>query len=57
LMLQLRDPPAQLGILGFEFGNPLVARVIHDQRSLPITAEMGKSSCLTITKNQSTYTI
>jgi hypothetical protein len=22
LMLQMRDPPAQLGVLGFEFGNP-----------------------------------
>src|SRR5208283_1520985 len=51
LMLELRDAPAQLGVLGFEFGNPLVARVIHDPHSMPKTAEIGKSSCLTVTKN------
>jgi hypothetical protein len=31
LMLQLRDPLAQLGIFGFEFRNPEVTRVVHDR--------------------------
>jgi hypothetical protein len=49
LMLQVSNPPPQLGILGFEFGNPLVARVVHDQPSLRETTEMGKRNCLTVT--------
>jgi len=31
LVLQLRDPLAQLGVFGFEFRNPKVARVVHDR--------------------------
>ena len=31
LMLQLRDPLAQLGIFGFEFRYPEVTRVVHDR--------------------------
>jgi hypothetical protein len=48
-MLQLGNPPTQFCVLGFQLGNPLVARVIHGQRSLPGNAKMGKSRCLTVT--------
>jgi len=49
LMLQLRDPLAQLGVFRFEFRNPLVAWIIHDRCILPKTAERAKTSCLTVT--------
>jgi hypothetical protein len=49
LMFELRDPPPQLGVLGFEFGNPSITRVVHDPHSLPEIAISRKSSCLTIT--------
>jgi hypothetical protein len=51
LMFKLGDPLPQLGVLGFEFRNPLITRVIHDPHSLPENAISGKSSCLTITAN------
>ena len=31
LMLELRDPLAQLSIFGFEFRNPEVTRVVHER--------------------------
>src|SRR5262249_50031368 len=49
LMLQLRNPPPQLSVLGFEFGDPLLAWVVHDPCSLRETAETGKRNCLTVT--------
>src|SRR4029077_8830745 len=49
LMLQLRNAPSKLCVLGFEFGNPLVAWVVHDPRSLRENPETGKSNCLTVT--------
>jgi hypothetical protein len=55
LMFELRDPLPQLGILGFEFGNSSITRVVHDRPTLPKTAILGKSSCLTITKPQLDY--
>jgi hypothetical protein len=49
LMFELRNAPPQLGVLRFEFGNPLITRVIHDPHSMPENAFFRKSSCLTIT--------
>jgi hypothetical protein len=49
LVLQLRDPPPQFGILGFQFGNSPVPWIIHDRQILPEVAEMGKRKCLTVT--------
>ena len=44
LMLQIRNPPTQLSVLGFEFGNPLVARVSHDPHSLCAAAPMDRAA-------------
>src|SRR5262249_18513579 len=52
LMLQLRNPPPQLSVLGFEFGDPLLAWVVHDPCSLRETAETGKRNCLTVTRRR-----
>jgi hypothetical protein len=49
LMLELGNAPPQLGILGFEFRNPLIARVVHDPQSLSKNLIWGKTSCLTVT--------
>src|SRR5260370_34828958 len=48
-MLQLSNAPTQFGVLGFEFGNPSVAWVVHDRCTLREIAETGKSNCLTVT--------
>src|SRR5262249_42781167 len=49
VMLPLRNPPPRLSVLGFEFGDPLLAWVVHDPCSLRETAETGKRNCLTVT--------
>lgn len=46
LMLQLRDPPPQFGVLRLQFGNSSIARVIHDSRNLNQNAKLGKSKLL-----------
>ena len=52
LMFQLGQAAAQVGVFRFEFGNPLVTRVIHDRCSLREVAETGKSNCLTVTMRE-----
>jgi len=49
LMFELRNPSPQLSVFRFEFGNPLITRVVHDPHSLPEMPISGKSSCLTFT--------
>ena len=48
-MFELRNPLPQFGVLGLQFGNPSITRVVHDPHSLPENAISGKSRCLTVT--------
>src|SRR5262249_39867999 len=49
LVVPVPPPPTQLGVLGFQVGNPLVTGVVHDPGSVHETAEPGKRTCLTVT--------
>jgi hypothetical protein len=52
LLLKLRNPPPQLGILSLQFGNPAITWVIHDPRNLTENAKPEKINCLTVTAEE-----
>jgi hypothetical protein len=54
LLLKLRNPPPQLGILSLQFGNPAITWVIHDPRNLTENAKPEKINCLTVTRKPPT---
>lgn len=46
LTLQAGNPPSRLGVLCFQFRNPLVARIVHDQHSLRKNRRNGEEELL-----------
>lgn len=52
LAFEFGNALTELGVLGFEFGNPSVAGVFHDAANLRDDREKGKSNGLTVSACQ-----